>query len=158
MNLGMTLREALARLRRGDSPNCEPTEDVSYCGCLLPAGCWGGDGWHHARHTLQTLYLREKVFFANQRQGWSQASLRHEWAAWLAIEEDAGRISADGLHETWRPYLGTPYSYEQCPPYIAAYRMRLETAQAGKIAEKKTTYEKRVPEADRSVSATRRCR
>lgn len=117
--------------------------DTSYCGCALPAGMWGAHGWHFARETPQSLELREKVRFAADRRGAGPIHLRAEWDKWAAIETKEGRMDANGLHDAWKPSLGSPVAVEPCPAYRAAVRQGI-----GEEKRKRTSKRKIYGEED----------
>lgn len=112
-------------------------EPVSHCGCVLPMGWWGSDGWHWSRSDPEMLYGREKRRFWGERRqrGDPEHVIRQEWEAWISGETVAGRM-VNGMHELWRPSLGLPFAMERCEPYMSMYRKDLE-------ARKKTTAQEK---------------
>lgn len=101
--------------------------DPTYCGCAMGQGMFGSHGWHWKRADQALLYDRAKRLFAAERVGWSPAVLRDEWRSYLDKEQAHGRFNpTTGMHEAWKPYIGTPFAIERCPPYMAAYSKSLE--------------------------------
>lgn len=99
-----------------------PVEDISYCGCVLPAGVYGAHGWHWHRADQAHLYDLAKRRFAEARTGYSAAMLRKEWEQWLEAEAVQGKFDRNaGMHLEWKHYLGLPFAVERCPAYMAVW-------------------------------------
>lgn len=91
--------------------------DVSHCGCILPAGAWGSDGWHHARYTRALLVNKAK---------------RDHLAA--------GRKPKDFEYakEFYDAQIGRAFSYEPCPAYRASVSRGIDENRARKAAKSRT--------------------
>lgn len=113
-------------------------EPESHCGCVLPMGWWGSDGWHWRMSDAPMLYEREKRRFWRERQkrGDPEHVIRAEWDAWVKTETEAKRM-VNGLHEVWRPALNLPFAMERCAPYMAAWRQGVDST------KKETTRKRR---------------
>lgn len=98
-------------------------EPVSHCGCVLPLGWWGSDGWHWRKSDAEMLYARERRRFWAERanRGTPAYVIQQEWDAWVKGETEAGRM-VNGLHEVWRSSLGLPFAMERCAPYMSVWR------------------------------------
>jgi hypothetical protein len=109
-------------------------DDGSRCGCSLPAGCWGSDGWHNA------IY--------------DEAAIEFRISAEVRADEHLSRRPGDtaqrerGIRRFWQRYLGCRYVYERCPAYMAVFARSL-------IAAREQSREKG-PSADRRRRAERR--
>lgn len=93
-------------------------QDVSYCGCSLPEGVWGGHGWHQTRVTPAVLMAMEKARWAKDRKGAGLFIIAAEWQTWVETEKRQGRWNETlNIHTHWEPYLGTVLVLEPCPAY-----------------------------------------
>jgi len=110
---------------------------LSHCGCSLPEGCWGSDGWHHYAATLYTMDRAERARFAAERPGWSVGELRKAWGAWWRDLDTAGQLDSEGVPLMWKPYLGRPMAYEPCPAYRARVAQGLEEDVAKKTPRRR---------------------
>lgn len=116
--------------RRGGDLVMLEHHDISYCGCSLPAGVWGADGWHQTRATPPVLLALEKARFAKDRKGTGLFIIAADWQAWVATEKRQGRWNEKlGIHSHWEPYLGTVLVLEPCRAYRATV--------AGELAREK---------------------
>lgn len=116
-------------------------QPVSHCGCPLPEGCWGSNGWHNYQATLYTMDQRERRKFAEERPGWDKAELRKAYGAWWRDLEISGQLDAEEIPLLWKPYLGRPFAYEPCPAYRAKVAQSLED-QTAKKTPKRRAYER----------------
>jgi hypothetical protein len=136
-------REILADLdrkaRAGELLEHEP--DPSHCGCILPDGCFGRQGWHFFRHTAASLRRKFGKEFVEALQK-AEPSLRTDaarrrWLEWCEKQEELGRMDpVSGLHRDWRVYLGEMVAYEECSGYVARRSEGLNTETAARRAER----------------------
>lgn len=134
-------------LRGRQTPSLPEGQDdvhVSHCGCPLPEGCWGANGWHNYLATLYTMDQRERRKFAEERPGWDKPELRKAYGAWWRDLELSGQLDADDIPLMWKAYLGRPFAYEPCPAYRAKVAQGLEAETAKRVPAKKT-YERSRP-------------
>lgn len=130
--------EEVARLARQEAAQLPKLPDVSHCGCALPAGWFGGDGFHYRRADAEYLYTRaRRIFFEERRRrGMPDLLIVGEWDGWVETETSAGRM-VNGMHEVWTPSLGAVFAMERCPPYMEAYRKSLEGRKRAQAQEKR---------------------
>lgn len=97
-----------------------PLPDVSHCGCPLPPGSWGTNGWHHARYNRRRLV----------------AKAERDWK-----ERYGDLVDFKYAVEYYDHYVGDSFAYEQCPAYVAQVRKGIEQNKARKAAAAPKTYE-----------------
>lgn len=86
----------------------KPREEVSHCGCALPEGCFGSDGWHQARYDEMAIAekVRTLLVFANDAKKRNRIG-----------EEESFVDQANWWADNGKSYLGTAYAFEPCPAY-----------------------------------------
>jgi len=135
-----SLLSLLRRVLRGQAvvPELPAVQTPSsHCGCALPEGCWGSDGWHHYEATLQTLDRMARHRFAEERPGWSISELRKAYGAWWRELGISGQLDSDDTPLAWKPYLGKPMAYEPCRAYRAKVAQNLEAETAKKTPHRR---------------------
>ena len=105
-------------------------DETSHCGCLLPEGFWGSDGWHFKRYTRGDLVTLMKRRFKEERPRHSNTDLAREWGVYWKREMEQGYVK-DGVHVSMSTYLGLPVAVERCERYMALYRSKIDQ---GRIA------------------------